>query len=249
MSFVVGQDTSGHRGKPRKRRASGSSRLRHRPPPNQIDFYLGKSGLTQDQLADSINEARVRDGKKPTTRQQIGKLKNGQSNLSAEWADYIGRALGVEGSLIGYSDSPDAYAWAAKAIPIMGYVTPELLVEQTNRALGHIGLTNTTRTTQAFQITEGAIVSQVTGWFLLADMANRQPISELHISDQDGYGYLSCTMTGDLWWRRIIPTAIRGRYHLEADNRRPVYDVVIDWVTPVLRLEPPGKGLPPIIEP
>ena len=204
-------------------------------PPNSLRHYRERAGLTLEEVAKGAN----------TNHQTIQRLEVGKMRLTSEWAHRIGTALRVPHFLLGFSDSPHVYPWAASAVPVVGRFNSELRIEYSPEPLGRIGVTNRTATTVAVEITDEAL-PEMRGWMILYDTASRERMSPLVIQRQtSATKFISRTKDGGTWWRDIVPSHRRGYYHLEASKRRAIYDVEIEWVTEITGLDP-GQKLPPI---
>jgi plasmid maintenance system antidote protein VapI len=218
------------------RKRTADSRLKKAPPPNSIRFYRQKAGLTLEGLAALLN----------TNHQTIGKLENRQTNLTPEWADRIGARLGgIPSGLIAFSDAPDAYLWAARSVSVIGTVDSGLQIRLRDIVGRRVGITNKPPKTVALELTDNAI-APMNGWLLLYDEDARERVSAAVLKRQERNAkFIVCLADGTAWWRRIVPSSRRGRYHLEAEHKPPVYDADIESVTEVIGFERPGLDLPP----
>ncbi len=48
--------------------------------------------------------------------------------LTPEWAERIGEVVRVPKELLAFSDDPDAYGWAVKAVPVVGSIDADLRI-------------------------------------------------------------------------------------------------------------------------
>jgi transcriptional regulator with XRE-family HTH domain len=200
-------------------------------PPNSLRYYRKRvAGMTLEQLAAALH----------TFQQNIGRYERRDRELSEQSAKDIAAVLGVPYELIGFSDSPDAYVWAAKAVPVIGAMNAEHLIEycETTR---RIGVTDRPPGTVAVELTEG----EPSGWFLLYDADAFEPVTKTVLTRQDAHQkFVVRTADGRTYWRQIVPSHRRNRYHLQAKHCDPIYDIELDSVSEVLDFERPGKDLP-----
>ena len=94
-------------------RKAAPSRLAKAPPPNSVRYFRQKAALPRFEVARRIG----------TSGETIRKLERGDTWLDADRAQELGRALRVPYELLGFSYARDAYAWAAKALPVVGMIT------------------------------------------------------------------------------------------------------------------------------
>jgi plasmid maintenance system antidote protein VapI len=73
-------------------------------PPNSIERLRREKGMKLIELAQLAD----------ANHQQIKRLEASQLQLDFDWAERIGKALGVEPEEVAYSNSPDAYPWATR---------------------------------------------------------------------------------------------------------------------------------------
>jgi hypothetical protein len=57
--------------------------------------------------------------------------------------------------------------------------------------------------------------------------------------------FISHLKDDSTWWRTIVPSIRSHHFHLDAEHKRSVHDVEIEWVSEVLGFEYPGHDLPP----
>lgn len=88
-------------------------------PPNSIEFFRKKKGMTLTELAQTIG----------TTYQTVQRLEKCTRKLDPKWAAKIGSALGVPAGDIAYSRSAEPYPWATRAIPVCGEVGAGLRID------------------------------------------------------------------------------------------------------------------------
>jgi hypothetical protein len=124
-------------------------------PPNSIRFYREKLDVTLQELATELC----------TNYQTIEKLQNQKMELTTIWADRIGTALGVPASHIAFGDAPDAYHWAAKAVPVIGALNADLRIEPGTPPPQRIGISGRPPGTVAIEI-GGDAISVLAGWFI-----------------------------------------------------------------------------------
>lgn len=216
------------------RRRTGNSRLKKPPPGNSIRYYRQRKGLTLQEVASLLG----------TTHQTIQRLEERNQVLTPDWAMRIGSVVGgIPGALLGYSDAPDAYPWAARPVPVMGTVDERRLIELQPTPMFRVGLTNQPAGAIAVEVHDRNLL--VDRWLLLYDNSQAEPLTEEIISRQSaGERFVSRLPDGTVWVRRIVPAA-NGLCHLEADNAPPIYDVQVASVSLVLGFERPGQDLPP----
>jgi transcriptional regulator with XRE-family HTH domain len=200
-------------------------------PPNSLNYYRKRvARMTLEQLAAALH----------TFQQNIGRYERRDRELTEKTAKEIAKVLGVPYELIGFSDSPDAYIWAAKAVPVIGAMNAEHLIEPRETGL-RIGVTDRPPGTVAVKLTE----VEPSGWFLLYDADAFEPVTKAVLARQDAHQkFVSRTADGRTYWRQIVPSHRRNRYHLQAKLCDPIYDIELHSVSEVLDFERPGKDLP-----
>jgi transcriptional regulator with XRE-family HTH domain len=204
-------------------------------PPNSIAHFRARKGWNPPKLADEIG----------TSPQQIRRLESGQRQLDPEWAARIGKALDVPAEDIGYSDSPDAYPWATRAIPVMGALHPGLQVDLHEEPIEKIGsFTVLSDSVAAILIMPGTL-PLIEGMYLLFDRVAVDISPEILVRQETGERFIIRLFDGTAWWRRIQSGSRKNRYHLSAPGVEPILDVEIDTVSRVVGVQP-GRALPPI---
>lgn len=204
-------------------------------PPNSIAFYRSLKNWSTTDLAKVVGLSRT----------QIGRLEDRTRRLDPGWAKKIGNALGVPYGDIGYSDSPEAYSWATKAIPVIGSLDHEFQVKlQTEGHVEHIAsMVGVSEDTAALTIHSGVFVFE--GMFMLFENGNREDMSKGILDRQaSGERFIVHLFDGTTWCRRIQPGTRKNRWHLSAPGVEPILDIEIDWVSRVMGAQP-GRALPP----
>jgi hypothetical protein len=214
------------------------SRLKQAPPPNSLRYYRNLAGRTLMEIAAALN----------TKHQTIGKLETRQTILTPEWADRIGSLIGVPAQLIGFSYAPDAYIWAAKAVPVIGTVNADMRIEAAEPPYCSVGIWQRPVPASTFAVTIGReAFSQLSGYLLLFDDTKRERVTPAVISrqNQQDKKFIVHLIDGSMWWRRIVPGAKRNRYHLESVHKSLIENVEIESVSEIFAIEAPGLQLPP----
>lgn len=214
------------------------SRLKKAPPPNSLEYYRERAGKTLMEVAAALN----------TSHQTIQRLEKRQMILTPEWADRISPVIGgVPAQLIGFSYAPDAYMWAASAVPIVGTVEPDLHVSTADKPYRCIGVRNNPAGDSCIAIELGReALPPLAGWLILIDdtRVERMNRSVLERQNEMRRQFIVRIKDGTMWWRRIVPSAKRNFYHLEFDHKPTIYDVEIESVSEFVGFEP-GLTLPP----
>jgi hypothetical protein len=165
--------------------------------------------------------------------------------LTPEYAERIGAMLRVPAKFLAFSNEPNVYGWAVKPVPVVGIIDSEMRIGPEQLRPRRIGVPDASVGLRALELGKDSMPS-FEGWTILYDENNRERVSQ-HILDRQAQNatFVIRTSSGEMWWRRIVPSARRGSHHLESQHKQTIYDVEIDWVSEVLGFEPPGKDLPP----
>jgi transcriptional regulator with XRE-family HTH domain len=206
------------------------SRLKNAPPPNSIRHYRRLAHVTLEDLA----------GRLGISRETIRRLEERDTWLDAERAAEIGNVLGVPKEFLGFSDAPDAYAWAARAVPVVGSVIAddEVRYRETGRRVA--GGSYLPSDAVAVVISKG----KLRGWMLFCS-GLREPIGK-DILERQGpvEKFIVHLENGTTWWRHIEPASERTLFHLNSPRHCSVTDVDISWVSEVVALQVPLFDLP-----
>jgi len=203
-------------------------------PPNSIGYFRSLKGWKPPQLAEAAG----------TSPQQIRRLERGERQLDPDWAARLGKVLGVPAEDIGYSDSPDVYPWATRAIPVMGGLYPGLEIKLQDVPTEKIGTFSITgANTAALAIMPGTN-PLVEGMFMLFNVEAEDMSPTILDRQAAGERFIIRLFDGTCWWRRIQPGSRKNRYHLSAQGVEPILDVEIDTVNRILAFDP-GRPLPP----
>lgn len=201
-------------------------------PKNSIQYFRKRAGLTLPQLAE-----RTRDMSYRVT--QAVEARN--MELTADYADQLGRVLGIPASYLAYP----GYPWATQLMPVVGSIGPGLQVEMFSQPRGLIGAFKAvSETTMALAIQPG--IPPFSGWFVLVDDAAREPISQSVIDRQTmtDAKFITRLANGSIWFRMIGPGSRPGLYHLYYGSEY-LPDVEIEWVSEVVDTQT-AKPLPPL---
>jgi transcriptional regulator with XRE-family HTH domain len=207
------------------------SRLKDAPPPNSIRYYRRRARVSLEQIANRLG----------VSRETIRRVEDRHTWLDAERAEKIGKALGVPKELLGFSDAPNAYAWAARAVPVIGSVIAEDEVRyfQTGRRVG--GASNLPADAVALDIKQG----KLRGWMLFFRGSICEPVSKDILERQRlAEMFVVHLKNGTTWWRHIKPSSGRDRFHLDSPHLSSLTDVEISWVSEVIALQAPLFDLP-----
>lgn len=219
--------------KRKKRRLSGwkkGSRLKSSPPPNSIRYYRKNAHLS---LAELGNRLGVRG-------ETIRRLEERDTWLNIDRAAEIGVALGIPKEILGFSDAPDAYAWAAKAVPVIGSVIADDEVRYRNRRHRIAGAPTLPSDVVALDIQQG----KMKGWFLFCRSGVREPMSNDVLRRQGrAEKFIVNLKDGTAWWRHIIASQ-QNLYHLTSPHLRSVSDAEISWVFEIVGFDVPLFDLP-----
>lgn len=202
-------------------------------PPNSIAYFRSQKGWKAPKLAEEVG----------TSPQQIRRLEQGQRQLDPEWANRIGKVLDVPAEDIGYSDSPDAYPWATRAIPVVGGLNPGLKIDLQDRPTTKIGSFNVVSGTVAAITIMPGTLPLAEGMFLLFDLEAEDMSPAILERQAAGERFIIRLFDGTTWWRRIQLGSRKHRYHLSAPGVEPLLDVEIDTVNRIVGIQP-GRALP-----
>lgn len=203
-------------------------------PPNSIAYFRSLKKWKPPQLAKEVG----------TSPQQIRRLEKGERQLDPDWASRLGKVLGVPAEDIGYSDSPEAYPWATRAIPVHGGLHPGFKIDLQDTPTEKIGsYTVVTASTAAVAIMPGTL-PLAEGMFLLFDREAEDMSPAILERQAAGERFIVRLFDGTAWWRRIQPGSRKNRYHLSAPGVEPILDVEIDTVNKFVGIQP-GRALPP----
>lgn len=211
--------------------SANESRLKSAPPPNSIRDYRRRAGVSLAHLGRLLG----------VTGETIRRLEERDTWLDAERAAEIGKALGVPKEALGFSDTPDAYAWAARAIPVIGSVIADDQVRYCKIGRRVAGGSHLPSDAVALDITQG----KLRGWMLFYRGSSREPISKDILERQSlAEMFVVNLKSGTTWWRHIRPSSGRDRFHLDSPHLCSVTDVEISWVSEVIALQAPLFDLP-----
>ncbi|WP_271570229.1 helix-turn-helix transcriptional regulator [Bradyrhizobium sp. CCBAU 11386] len=210
---------------------ANESRLKSAPPPNSIRDYRRRAGLSLARLGRLLG----------VTGETIRRLEERDTWLDAERAAEIGKALGVPKEVLGFSDTPDAYAWAAKAIPVIGSVIADDQVRYCTTGRRVAGGSHLPSDAVALDIIHG----KLRGWMLFYREGFREPMSKEVLKRQGlAEKFIVNLRNGTTWWRNIKPASERHIFHLNSPYLQSVNDVEISWVSEILALQVPLFNLP-----
>lgn len=171
----------------------------------------------------------------------IRRLEERDTWLDAERAAAIAKALGVPKEVLGFSNAPDAYAWAAKAVPVIGSVIVDDLVKYRKTERRVVGGSHLPSDSVALDITRG----KLRGWMLFYREGFREPMSEEVLKRQGLAPKFIVTLNdGTTWWRTIRPASEQHLFHLDAPFMQSVNHVEIAWVSEIVALQVPLFDLP-----
>lgn len=206
------------------------SRLKSVPPPNSIRYYRRQAGLSLAHLAKLLG----------VTGETIRRFEQRHTWLDEERAAEIAKALRVPKEVLGFSDTPDAYAWAAKAIPVIGTVIEDDQVRyrKTGRRVAGSHLPSDA---VALDVARG----KLRGWMLYYRAEVREPMSEEILKRQGRAPKFIVNLNdGTTWWRKIRPSSEQHLFHLDAPFMQTVSHVEISWVSEIVALQVPVFDLP-----
>jgi transcriptional regulator with XRE-family HTH domain len=207
------------------------SRLKTAPPRNSIRFFRIKAGLNRADLGDKLG----------TSGETIRKLEQCDTWLDANRAMEIGRVLRVPYELLGFSYAPDAYAWAAKAVPVVGEITAndEVKFAETNRCVA--GGAHLPQGCVALEVKVG----KMRGWQLVYREAAQQAMSREILAQQGNCEKLLVHLVnGTTWWRHIQRASTNDLFHLYSQHLDTINDVRIAWVSEIVGFELARYDLP-----
>lgn len=207
------------------------SRLKKAPPPNSIRYYRQRAGMSLEVLGSCLG----------VSRETIRHLEERDTWLEADRAAEIGKVLGVPKEALGFSDAPNAYVWAAKAVPVVGSViaNDEVCYSETGRRMA--GSSHLPADAVALDIRHG----KLRGWLLFYRNVVRQPMSQ-DVLERQGFAekFIVNLRNGTTWWRHIKPASERSLFHLNSPYLCSIQDVEISWVSEIVGLEAPLFDLP-----
>lgn len=207
------------------------SRLDRAPPPNSIRFYRRRAGISLAEIGKQVG----------VSRETIRKLEERDTWLDADRAGKIARVLGVPTEVLGYSYAPDAYGWAAKALPVVGSITAndEVKFGQTGPRVA--GSPRSPAGSVGLCVSQG----KMRGWLLVYSENSLEPMSsDVLVRQGSNENFISHLTDGTTWWRHIAPAAKRNFYHVNSRHLDPLNDVEIEWVAKIVGLEPACFELP-----
>ncbi|MBR1092697.1 helix-turn-helix transcriptional regulator [Bradyrhizobium manausense] len=207
------------------------SRLVNPPPPNSIRFFRIRAGLARADLGRKLGVA----------GETIRKLEQCDTWLDADRAVEIGRILGVPYELLGFSYASDAYAWATKAVPVVGEITANDQVKfaRTDRIVA--GSAHLPQGCVALEIKIG----KMRGWNLIyQEAAQLSMSSELLAQQGNRENFLVHLVNGTTWWRHVLRAQTIGLHHLQSQYVDVITDARIAWVSEVLGFELARYPLP-----
>lgn len=224
--------------RPRSRLPSANttdSRLKSPPPPNSIRYYRRRARVSLAHLGKRLG----------VTGETIRRLEDRHTWLDAERAEEIGKALGVPKELLGFSDAPDAYAWAARAVPVIGSVIAEDEVRYLKTGRRVAAGSYLPADAVALDIKQG----KLRGWILFYRGSSREPISKDILERQSlAEMFVVNLKSGTTWWRHIKPSSGQARFHLDSPHLCSLTDVEISWVSEVIALQAPLFDLPTLVQ-
>jgi hypothetical protein len=171
----------------------------------------------------------------------IRKLEQCDTWLDADRAVEIGRILHVPYELLGFSYVSHGYAWATRAIPVVGEITAndEVKFVETDRHVA--GGAHLPRGCVALHIKIG----KMRGLYLIYQKDAQLAISKDILARQgDRERFLVHLVNGTTWWRHIVPSPATDLYHLHSQYLDTLNDVRIAWVLEILGFELPRYPLP-----
>lgn len=216
----------------RRPRRSKESRLNRAPPPNTIRYYRRRAGMSLEDLGRIIG----------VSRETIRKLEERDTWLDPERATAIGRALGLQKEIIGFSYAPNAYSWGARSLWVVGSVSAQDEITFGGAPDRHVaGGSHLPEDSVALDIRQG----KMRGWLLVFRPESSERMSKGVLERQGAQeNFIACLEDGTTWWRHISPAARQGRYHLNSRHQDPIHDVRIAWVAKIVGIESPLLELP-----
>lgn len=207
------------------------SRLANPPPPNSIRFFRIRAGLAREEVGRKLG----------LSGETVRKLEQCDIWLDANRAVEISRILRVPYELLGFSYAYDAYAWATKAVPVVGEITAndEVKFVETDRLVA--GGAHLPQGCVALHIKNG----KMRGMYLIYQQAAQLQMSREILSRQGNHEhFLVHLVNGTTWWRHIVPSPATDLYHLHSQHLDMINDVRIAWVSEILGFELPRHPLP-----
>lgn len=207
------------------------SRLVTPPPPNSIRFFRIRAGLTRQEVGRKLG----------VSGETVRKLEQCDTWLDANRAVEISRIFRVPHELLGFSYASDAYAWATKAVPVVGEITAndEVKFVETDRRIA--GGAHLPQGCVALHIKIG----KMRGLYLIYQQAAQLQMSREVLSRQGNQvHFLVHLVNGTTWWRHIVPSPATDLYHLHSQHLDMINDVRIAWVSEILGFELPRYPLP-----
>ncbi|MBR1092696.1 helix-turn-helix transcriptional regulator [Bradyrhizobium manausense] len=206
------------------------SRPNNAPPPNSVRYYRLRAGMSQAQLGSLIG----------VSGETIRRIENRDTWLDEALATEIGMALDLPKEAVGFSDAPDGYTWAAKAVPLVGSVIAEDEVRYRKTRRRVAGSPSLPQDAVALVIRQG----KMKGW-LLFHRGVQEPMSDGVLLRQGrAEKFIACLQSGRTWWRNISIGAERDVFDLISSDYPSIRDVKIIWVTEVIGFEVPLFDLP-----
>ncbi|MGY4607017.1 DNA-binding XRE family transcriptional regulator [Bradyrhizobium sp. USDA 4474] len=207
------------------------SRLLNTPPRNSIRYFRNRAGLTRAELGHKLG----------VSGETIRKLEQCDTWLDADRARKIGRILSVPYELIGFSYASDAYAWATRAIPVVGEIAAndEVQFRETDRCVA--GGAHLPQGCVALVINIG----KMRGWYLVFRKDAQLALSKELLAQQGNReNFVVHLVDGTTWWRHIRRASTIDLYHLHSPYLDMINDVRIAWVCEILGFELAKYPLP-----
>jgi hypothetical protein len=157
----------------------------------------------------------------------------------------IGRILRIPYELLGFSYASDAYAWATKAVPVVGEITAndEVKFAETDRCVA--GGAHLPQGCVALEIKIG----KMRGLYLIYREDAQLAVSkELLARQGNRENFLVHLVNGTTWWRHIVPSLTTELYHLHSQYLDMINDVRIAWVSEILGFELARYPLPTLAQ-
>lgn len=228
VTIMNDENTFRQRGRPRQRLAE--SRLKSPPPPNLIRFYRQRADMSLEVLARNLQ----------LSRETVRRLEERDIWLEADRAAQISKVLGVPKEVLAFSQEPNAYTWAAKAVPLIGSVIAEDEVRYRKTGRRVFGRSYLPATVVALDIQHG----KLHGW-LLFSKALSEPMTQ-NVLERQGNAekFIAGLKNRTQWWRHIKPASDRNRFHLNSPYLSPIQDAEIFRVWEIVGLEAPLFDFP-----
>ncbi|RTM12096.1 MAG: XRE family transcriptional regulator [Bradyrhizobiaceae bacterium] len=197
------------------------SRLTKAPPPNSIRYFRRKAKFAREKLGRQIG----------VSGETIRKLENCDIWLDADRARELGAVLDIPYDLIGFSYAHDAYAWAVKALPVVGKITQEDEVKFAEGDRDVAGGAHFPAGCVALEVTSG----KMRGWHLVYHERERNAVSRDILRRQGQCEkYLVHLVSGTTWWRRLQQSSTQDLYHLSSQHLDTIYDARVAWVSEIV---------------